>query len=199
MGPDTMLHMATNFKLRFDRNEIERWAAEYSYPDTNFEGLEDRIVQTIAPRAKANGYLSRQDFLDICRWKTRRTQKRCKSNSDEFIRAVTSTAFSATDERLRIEVLTLLCGVEWPTASVILHFCGKDRYPIFDFRALWSLRTDVPKQYDFDLWWAYTNFCRRLADQAGVTMRMLDRALWQYSKKHQPPNTKPTVTASTSA
>jgi hypothetical protein len=32
----------------------------------------------------------------------------------------------------------------------------------------------------------YTRECRSLATAAGVLMRTLDRALWQYSKEHQP-------------
>jgi hypothetical protein len=106
-----------------------------------------------------------------------------------FVLSVTSTAFTPPDERLRIEVLTLLEGVGWPTASTILHFCSNDRYPIIDFRALWSLGAAVPKFYDFEFWWAYTQFCRGLVDQAGVTMRTLDRALWQFSKANQPSDT----------
>jgi hypothetical protein len=103
------------------------------------------------------------------------------------VRAVTAAALATPSERLRIEVLTLLCGVKWPTASVILHFCSTDRYPILDFRALWSLNVNVPKAYGFDLWWEYTQFCRRMADEAHVSMRTLDRALWQFSKENQPP------------
>lgn len=79
----------------------------------------------------------------------------------------------------------LLDGVSWPVASVLLHFGSCDRYPILDFRALWSLRIKVPKQYDFGFWWAYTLYCRSLADEHNVSMRTLDRALWQYSKEKQ--------------
>jgi len=34
-------------------------------------------------------------------------------------------------------------------------------------------------------WSDYTLFCRKLAEDAGVTIRELDRALWQYSKENQ--------------
>jgi hypothetical protein len=129
--------------------------------------------------------LSREDFLALCKWKTPRTRPRCETNDEDFIRSVTSTALSTKDERLRIEVLTVLTGVEWPTASVILHFCSTDRYPILDFRALWSLSVDVPKKYDFKFWSAYTEACRKLSDETGVSMRTLDRALWQFSKENQ--------------
>jgi hypothetical protein len=115
-----------------------------------------------------------------------RTQPRCASNSSEFIRDVTQCALSTPSERLRIEVLTLLNGVSWRTASVILHFFHRDLYPIVDFRAVWSVHGSVPSQYHYEYWWKYTKFCRDVARQAGASMRTLDRALWQYSKENQP-------------
>jgi len=54
-----------------------------------------------------------------------------------------------------------------------------------DFRALWSLGLSEPKQYDFQFWWTYAQFCRKLAVESNVTMRILDRALWQFSKENQ--------------
>ena len=62
-----------------------------------------------------------------------------RANAEGFVNAVTATALATPDERLRIEVLTLLDGVDWPTASVVLHFCHADPYPILDYRAIWSL------------------------------------------------------------
>jgi hypothetical protein len=170
------------FTLRFPIDQVHSLAKRYG---TNAE--ENLIESELVPLAKAQKYLSRDQFLAICRWKSRRPTKRFEQNDEAFICEVTTTALTTENERLRIEVLTLLCGVEWPTASVILHWCASDRYPILDFRALWSLGTDVPKKYDFAFWWEYTQFCRQLADEAGVPMRTLDRALWQFSKENQPP------------
>jgi hypothetical protein len=107
------------------------------------------------------------------------------SNPDEFIQAITRTALSAPDEPRRIKVLTTINGVSWPMASVLLHFGHADRYPILDFRALWSLEVDTPPVYTFSFWWEYTQACQKLATNAGVSMRTLDRALWQYSKENQ--------------
>jgi hypothetical protein len=70
----------------------------------------------------------------------------------------------------------------WPTASVILHFCDRGRYPIVDVRALWSLGVTTPPAIDFPVWMEYTRFLRGVSADAGVSMRTLDRALWQYSK-----------------
>jgi hypothetical protein len=125
----------------------------------------------------------------MCHWKTPRSKPLVESNLPEFVQAVTQTALSTPDERLLIEVLILLNGVSWPTASVLLHFGYSNLYPILDFRALWSLSIDAATiHYDFDFWWEYTLFCRQLAAEAGVTMRNLDRALWQYSDDHQGKN-----------
>ncbi|HQL94014.1 MAG TPA: hypothetical protein PL005_05005, partial [Candidatus Hydrogenedentes bacterium] len=81
---------------------------------------------------------------------------------------------------------TLLAGVSWPTASVFLHFAFPEKYPILDFRALWSLNIDPPpKQYTFPFWKEYADFCRNLSGEAGVSLRTLDKALWMYSKRYQ--------------
>jgi hypothetical protein len=141
------------------------------------ESMSSNWVQTEIRRARKQERFSH--------WKSPRTQPRCRANSADFIRDVTHCALNTPSERLRIEVLTLLSGVSWPTASVILHFFHRDRYPILDFRALWSLHCEVPKQYDFRFWQEFTEFCRGLAEQTGASMRTLDRALWQYSKEKQ--------------
>lgn len=147
------------------------------------------LTDVIGPAVRKRGHYTRDDFLTVGTWKSRRPQKRYAMNDEAFVVAVTRTALSSPHERLRIEVLTLLDGVSWPTASVLLYFGHSDPYPILDFRALWSLGVNVPTDaygfYDFPLWWEYTAFCRGLADECRVPMRVLDRALWQYSKENQ--------------
>ncbi len=50
---------------------------------------------------------------------------------------------------------------------------------------LWSLGHAKPPAYTVDFWLAYTRFMRDLAVASGLSMRELDRALWQYSKENQ--------------
>lgn len=159
---------------RFDPKLLRTLAAR-------FDGSGDEpIEREVATRARVEKVLSKRDFLELCEWKTPRTRPRCASNDEAFVRAVTATALTTPSERLRIEVLTLLDGVNWPTASVILHFCHEDPYPILDWRALWSVGVES-QRYDFALWSAYTECCRGLARRCRVSMRDVDRALWQYS------------------
>lgn len=166
-------------KLRFSASKLVSLVAQNT--DTGHLRLQNQI----GPASRKRGYLKRDEFLELCAWKSRRTKPLCASNAASYIEEVTAIALAATSEQVRIQVPTLLHGVNWPTASVILHFCSKDRYPILDFRALWSLSIDKPPRYTFDFWWEYTEFCRALAVTHSLTMRELDMALWEYSKKNQ--------------
>jgi len=137
-------------------------------------------------KVQKQGFYSKEDLQAFCYWKTPRSRSRVARNPAEYVEAITRVALSTPNERLRIEILRLLHGVDWPTASVLLHFGHSERYPILDFRALWSVGIDNPKSiFHFDAWWEYTVFCRKLAEEAGLSMRELDRALWQYSKASQ--------------
>ncbi|HCV43639.1 MAG TPA: hypothetical protein DGH68_09155 [Bacteroidetes bacterium] len=167
------------FGLRFREGDVTKWSSRYNY--TRNPIIEDQIV----PRVAEAGYLTKPDFLTICRWKTPRSQNRCANNSPEFVESVSKIALSTSNEQLRIEIWTLLNGVNWPTASTLLYWLHEEEYPILDFRALWSLGYAKPPKYDFSFWSDYVDYCRKLARKCGVKVRTLDRALWQYSSEKQ--------------
>jgi hypothetical protein len=166
------------FALRFPIEEVPQWATRYGYlgPET------ERLETIVGPRSRQAGLITKPDFLDICEWKSVRQRPRYAANSAELIEEATRIALSARDERIRIGVLLPLRGVGWPVASTLLYFAHRDPYPILDFRALWSLGVDKPPfVFDFAYWSAYVAACRRTAAAAGVAVRQLDRAVWQYS------------------
>jgi len=175
-----------DFELQFPKGEIKRWAERYSKGlKPREKELEEEIADEVASRIKSEGFLSKEDFQKICRWKTRgRTEHWYKENEEGFIKVVTRTAFSTGNERFRIVSLAALKGVDWPTASAILHFGYPDTYPVLDVNALHALGLDEPKRYDYELWQAYTGFCRELVGECKVSMRDLYCALWQYGKEH---------------
>ena len=166
-------------KLRFRGNRIQELESRYDYSISEVELLELR------PKVQNRGYVSKEELQKIAYWKAPRSSGHVRSNSADYVQEITALALTAGNERSRIEILTLLDGVSWPTASVILHFCHSDLYPIIDFRSLWSVSLEVPSQYGFELWWCYVDFCRKIAQINHVDMRTLDRALWQYSKENQ--------------
>ena len=167
-------------KLQFSPKKIDYWAGRYSYQG------EDKKLISLTSEIRKRKYLDKEQLHVICKWKSPRSHAHALNNKDEFVKEITAIALNEKEERLRIEILTLLDGVGWPTASVILHFYHKEPYPILDFRALWSLGIDVvPKQYEFQFWWIYVEFCMSLFVKYDVSNRTLDKALWQYSKENQ--------------
>lgn len=173
---------AHRFALRFPESQVAHWAQRYPT-----SAAEEELLSGPVARARARGHLEKPEFLAIARWKTPRSQQRCASNDPGYVEEVTRLALGkTTSPRLAIESLTLLSGVLWPTASVILHFCHRDLYPILDVRALWSVRCPVPAhEYDHRLWEEYTAFIRGLCARVKQEVRTVDRALWQYSREHQ--------------
>jgi hypothetical protein len=150
-----------------------------------YDARVDDGLAELGRRARERGYLTGKDLRALARWKTPRTAAQVARNEEGFVRDVTRVAFATECERPRIEVLMLLRGVGWPTASVILHFVYPDRYPIPDYRALWSVGVSPAPPYTFEFWERYLTFTRAAARRLRISMRDLDRALWQYSKERQ--------------
>ena len=167
------------FALRFETSAIPYWAARYTYP------REEADLINLATTVRTHGGFQKPVLQLVANWKSPRSAGHVAKNSDTFVAEITSFAFSARDERSRIETLTLLDGVSWPTASVILHLFHPESYPISDFRALWSVGSVPPSKYRFDFWWPYVQFCRKQYVQCGCDPRTFDRAVWQYSKERQ--------------
>jgi len=171
-----------DFKLQFAALEIPSLATRYEYED-------DAECQAAGARARERGHYTRAELITVCGWKTDRSRGRVKSNTERHVVAATRRAFAATDERAWMRELTSLKGVAVRTASVLLHFAFPDEYPILDVRALESLGVET-KSYSMKLWLAYLAACCELAAPCGVSIRTLDKALWQYSKESSPPRTR---------
>jgi hypothetical protein len=166
-------------KLRFKESKIIQIADRYEYP------CEETKLLNLKKVVNSNGYLSKDQLRLVAKWKAPRSAGHIEKNTDKYVKEITTFSFTAKDERARIESLTILDGVSWPTASVILHLFHKEKYPILDFRALWSVTMDVPTQYSYTLWWPYVEYCRDIVKRNNIDMRTLDRAMWQYSKEMQ--------------
>jgi thermostable 8-oxoguanine DNA glycosylase len=164
------------FELQFQADQIRALAERYEYED-------DEHVPAAGEAARKRGYYMRDEFLRICAWKTGRSKPRVASNGEQEVERATRTAFEAQDEAERIEALLELNGIGIPTASVLLHFAFPREYPILDVRALESLGQRGRTTYSVSYWLKYLDACRRLAEEHGVSLRVLDKALWQYSKE----------------
>ena len=165
------------FRLQFPVEQVPAYAARF--PDDG-----DVDVLEIGRAARDRGCYTRDEFVRVCRWKTPRSGPLVAQNSAEVVEARTRVALNpGTGERERLVALRSLRGVEWATASVLLHVAYPDRYPILDQRALHALGVAPRASYTFPFWEAYATAGLELAKRAGVDGRTLDRALWQWSKE----------------
>ncbi|PTT89158.1 hypothetical protein DBR42_08370 [Pelomonas sp. HMWF004] len=165
-------------ELRLPIEQLRAYRDRYDYKA-------DPKLDHIRKAAHHQRYLTQSQLHEVALWKSKRRAALVKENEEAFVREVTAFAFSAAYEQSRIGALVLLSGVQYPTASVILHFCLDETYPILDFRAIWSLGLKQPSVYSAEYWIEYTELCRTLAATHGLSVRELDMALWQYSREHQ--------------
>ncbi len=157
--------------------------------NTNDELIEKRMKDIL----RTQRYLTRDNLREIGLWKSPRAKKHYNSreNDDLTVEEITRFAFATKSERARIGSLLTLRGVSWAVASAILHFAFADKYPIWDFRVLWSLgwyRRGKAPAYNFRLWQRYCSRVREISSRHGLSIRTVEKALWMYSKEHQPPS-----------
>jgi hypothetical protein len=165
------------FELQFGIDEIEALAARFPPLDN------DARLHEVGTAVRARGYYTREEFIEVCAWKTVRSRPKVSRNTEPAVVKATGLAMSTDSEAARMAALLELDGVGVPTASTLLYCAFPDRYPILDVRALESLGVKPRSQYPLAFWLGYLDACRDLAQRAGVSLRTLDKALWQHSKE----------------
>ena len=164
------------FKLQFPASEIEALASRFGHAD-------DARLLAAEAAARARGYYTREEFIAVGAWKTARSRSKVATNTEGAVVEATRQALAAADEGTRMNALLELEGVGVPTASTLLYFAFPDDYPILDVRALESLGVKPRSQYPVSFWVAYLDACRTVARRCAVSIRTLDKALWQHSKE----------------
>lgn len=168
--------MTGTFALQFPPDEIVSLASRFPPAD-------DRRLVAFGAAARRRGRYTRAEFIEICAWKTARSRPKVAANPAARVARMTGRSLAAEDEVTRITALLELHGVGMPTASTLLYFAFPDDYPILDVRALESLGVRSRTHYPVHFWLEYLHTCRALARDHGVTLRTLDKALWQHSKE----------------
>jgi len=164
------------FEIQFPPEQVPELAAR-------FPEVDESALETIGAAAHARGYYLRREFLLACAWKTPRSAPKVALNTEPAVRTATRRALDDPDETVRMQSLLSLNGVGVPTGSTLLYFAFPALYPILDVRALESLGVKPRSQYPIAFWLGYLEACRALAAECGVSLRTLDKALWQWSKE----------------
>lgn len=170
------------FKLQFASSEIARFSEGY-------DSEEDKVAEEAGARISAADF-SRSNLQTIFNWKTKgRGKSRLVKNSDNEIADALRLALEAKTPRAAIAVLTGLSGVDVPVASAVLAMIRPDSYTIIDWRALHALGI-YASSVTIKLYLSYLAACRSIAAENGVSLRVLDRAMWQWSKNEGIPQAR---------
>lgn len=144
---------------------------------------------------KRRGYLTKEEFLAVCMWKSPRPKQRYLENTEEKIKTTTKKVLSTKFEKRKIELLTELRGVSIPVASAILTITNPRDYGIIDIR-VWQLLyfyEEVKTKprgagFNFNNWYSYLMKLRFLARELKVSVRDVERTLFYYHKTIQEGN-----------
>lgn len=170
--------------MDINRENILEYAGRH---DDRYRKQDKLVEKEMKELLSTQRCLTREDLIKIGRWKSRRPSRHYESqqNDDLTVSDVTKFCFNTKSERAKIDCLMVLKGVSWPVASTILHFAFPNKYPILDFRIIWSLGWQMPSRYDFDFWQRYTTKMSGISKTYDLPLRTVDKALWQYSKENQ--------------
>lgn len=167
-----------NFQLMFPIETVQYWADRYAYRKADTRAFE-------AGKKIREGDYSRSNLQEIVNWKSERRKALIADNSDGEIRDALTLALLAKEPRSALAVLMGLSGVALPMASAILTAIDQDTYTIADYRAMEALGEPDADYYNLNMYLHdYLPMCRRLAAEAGVSLRTLDKALWTWSEKN---------------
>ena len=170
------------------RDVSELLAAELTREDSP---ATHQLIQDLRS-VRRQGYLTKREFLTICRWKSPRAIRLCESNSPERIRRHSATALASRSERTRFEALTELHGVGAPTASAILTLTNPRRYGVLDIR-VWQLLHELGSVatkpggvgFVFDDWHHFIVTLRDHAKRLGVSVRAVEYSLFLHHQRIQ--------------
>lgn len=147
---------------------------------------EKYLFEVISPRVKKNGYLSFNDFYQICMWKSARPKKRYLNNK-KSVEGITKKALLETKEGERIKILCELDGVGIATASAILTIIYPEKYAVIDVRDLEELnkiiKNKIGKTISINTWINYLGEMRKLAKENNATPREIDKALFAMNRE----------------
>lgn len=150
-----------------------------------------RIIKRLR-HVKRDGELSRDEFLDICYWKSPRSIRLCERNSAGLIERASRRVFATRNERTRLLLLTGLQGVSVPTASAILTLTDPKNYGVIAIR-VWQLlfklksvkKNPRGQAFSFDHWHHYLKILREHARRLKVPVRFVELTLFQFHRDHQ--------------
>jgi thermostable 8-oxoguanine DNA glycosylase len=149
--------------------------------------LETYLFETVSKEFKQKQTLTTFEFFAIITWKSNRSKTKVRDglaaagkSASDLMKSVSR----AEKTEAKVETLRRIGGIGLPIASAILAVCYPDEFTVLDIRAWTTLREvsteTLPSRYPQDSgdYLQYCQVCRDLANEAGLSLRNLDRGLW---------------------
>jgi hypothetical protein len=179
------------FNLQFPTSDIPALAAAYEKTQGAADDEAFAHAAKIVARAGAHTKETRVDLLVVMRWKSGRRVGLLEGNTDEEVFEALDIAMDPeVQERTAIAVLRGLDGVDVRMASAILTalqgYDGEECFTILDVRALESLGVTA-SSYSIGFYLDYLDAIFQIKEETGYSLRMIDRALWQWSANRSRP------------
>ena len=157
------------------------------YPDT-------APLITSLSHVREVGFFTRSELLSMCKWKEHRERGRQHwlSNTEDEVQMLSARALGASDEARRVLYLCRLRGVGVPVASAFLTLVDPEHFGVTDIR-VWQLLA-LYNEVDYDLdgrnlqvlhWLDYLDKIRLWADEFNVSVRAIERTLFQHHRDIQ--------------
>lgn len=155
--------------------------------------LEDYLFKEVSQSFHQHHCLEMEEFFAIVMWKRKPSaalianQLIKRKLAASYIKSVTKRVYLEKDPKQKMQILIGtkggIKGVGNAIASAILTVCYEDEFTIIDYHVLNSLKTLEIKingnpEESIDDYLEYLEVCKKLADDEGLTLRNLDRALW---------------------
>lgn len=170
--------------MEITKRRIQKLSEQYDTENSGENKKEEKILNSIRGFNLPKEGIPIEILTEIADWKAARVKGYIKNNDPDYVKEVTKVSFATNNEKLKLEVLTLLDGVSIGMSSAILMFCYPDKYTVMDWRAwkslenLGILKSTIEDTYERYL--EYNEACKKIAEENGVYLRVLDKALWQW-------------------
>lgn len=151
------------------------------------------LIEKLRP-VKQRGYFTKSELLEMCKWKDEREFRRSdlESNLELEVIRISRQVFATNDESRRIIYLDTLKGVGIPVASAILTLTDPQTYGVIDIRVWQVLHLYGEVDYNSEgknltviHWLDYLPKLRQWAGHYKVSVRQVERSLFEHHKKIQ--------------
>ncbi len=162
-----------------DPASVHALAERYWSAITPADAAAEREFEAAFPAVRQRGELDKDLFVKLARWKSKRKTPSYLANPEEAIREQSRRAFRATTRADAIAAICVLEGVALRTATALLQWMRPDEFPILDFRVLEAVGWPEPQSCeDAAFYDAFATVIIAQSRTLGVSLRILDRALW---------------------